>query len=66
MKVLMIHGSPRAEGNTFIALNEMKKIFDNEGIESQIVHIGNKAIRGCIACGSCYKNGKCVFDDSVN
>lgn len=66
MKVLMINGSPRAEGNTFIALNEMKKIFDNEGIESQIVHIGNKAIRGCIACGSCYKNGKCVFDDSVN
>lgn len=66
MKILLINGSPRAEGNTFIALNEMKKIFDNEGIESQIVHIGNKAIRGCIACGSCYKNGKCVFDDSVN
>lgn len=66
MKVLMINGSPRAEGNTFIALNEMKKIFDAEGIESQIVHIGNKNIRGCIACGSCYKNGKCVFDDSVN
>lgn len=66
MKVLLINGSPRAEGNTFIALNEMKKIFDAEGIESQIVHIGNKNIRGCIACGSCYKNGKCVFDDSVN
>ncbi len=66
MKVLLINGSPRADGNTFTALNEMKKIFDAEGIGTQIVHIGNKAIRGCIACGSCYKNGKCVFDDSVN
>lgn len=66
MKVLLINGSPRAEGNTFVALSEMKKIFDAEGIESQIVHIGNKNIRCCIACGSCYKNGKCVFDDSVN
>ena len=66
MKVLLINGSPRADGNTFTALNEMKKIFDAEGIGAQIIHIGNKAIRGCIACGSCYKNGKCVFDDSVN
>ncbi len=66
MKVLLINGSPRADGNTFTALNEMKKIFEAEGIGAQIIHIGNKAIRGCIACGSCYKNGKCVFDDSVN
>lgn len=56
MKVLMINGSPRINGNTSIALNEMEQIFLQEGIESEIVQIGNKAIRGCIACGSC---GKC-------
>ena len=66
MKVLFINGSPHANGNTYIALHEMEKIFDKEGIESEIVHIGNKDIRGCIACGSCVKNGKCVFDDMVN
>ena len=66
MKVLLINGSPRADGNTFTALNEMKKIFDAEGIGAQIIHIGNKAIRGCIACGSCMEKGRCVFDDLVN
>lgn len=62
----MINGSPRANGNTGIALKEMEKIFDQEGIESRILQIGNQDIRGCIACGSCMKNGKCVFDDLVN
>lgn len=66
MKVLMINGSPRVGGNTSIALNEMVKIFDAEGVESEVVQVGNKAIRGCIACGSCRDNGKCVFDDVVN
>lgn len=66
MKVLMINGSPRVGGNTSIALNEMLKVFEAEGVESEIVQIGNKDIRGCIACGSCGKNGKCVFDDVVN
>lgn len=66
MKVLMINGSPRANGNTAIALNEMKKVFEKEGIEVQILHIGNQAIRGCIACGSCANTGKCCFDDAVN
>ncbi len=66
MKVLMINGSPRAEGNTYVALREMEKIFNEEGIETEILQIGNKAVRGCIACGSCAKNGKCVFDDAVN
>lgn len=66
MKVLMINGSPRAEGNTYVALREMEKIFKEEGIETEILQIGNKAVRGCIACGSCAKNGKCVFDDAVN
>ena len=66
MKVLMINGSPRANGNTSIALHEMEKVFQEEGIESEILHIGNKEIRGCIACGSCAEKGKCVFQDMVN
>lgn len=66
MKVLMINGSPRAEGNTCIALREMEEIFKKEGIETELIQVGNKNIRGCIACGSCAKNGKCVFDDIVN
>ena len=66
MKVLAINGSPRINGNTSIALNEMKKVFDKEGIELEIVQIGNKNVRGCIDCGQCSKNGKCVFDDVVN
>lgn len=66
MKVLMINGSPRADGNTSVALNEMQKIFAEEGIDVEIVQVGNQAVRGCIACNSCSKNGKCVFDDVVN
>ena len=66
MKVLMINGSPHAKGNTYIALHEMEKVFAEEGIEAEILHIGNRDIRGCIACHSCAKNGKCVFDDLVN
>lgn len=66
MKVLMINGSPRINGNTSIALNEMEQVFLKEGIESEIVQIGNKDIRGCIACASCKERGRCVFDDVVN
>ena len=66
MKVLMINGSPNEKGNTYIALHEMEKVFIREGIETEILHIGNKDIRSCIACGYCAKNGKCVFDDAVN
>ena len=66
MKVLMINGSPRVGGNTSIALAEMEKIFAEEGIESETIQIGAQAIRGCIACGTCRKTGKCVFDDAVN
>ncbi|WP_026492228.1 flavodoxin family protein [Butyrivibrio sp. XPD2002] len=65
-KVLIINGSPRVGGNTSIALNEMVKIFEAEGVEAEVVQIGNKDIRGCIACGSCHEKGKCVFDDVVN
>ena len=66
MKVLMINGSPHIEGATKIALKEMEKVFLEEGIETEIITIGNKDIRGCTACYSCFKNGKCVFDDAVN
>ena len=65
-KVLIINGSPRAGGNTSIALDEMVKVFEAEGVETEVVQVGNKDIRGCIACASCKKNGKCVFDDVVN
>lgn len=66
MKVLMINGSPHTKGNTYIALKEMEKIFLQEGIETEIIQVGNKDIRGCIACYYCKENGKCVFDDMVN
>lgn len=66
MKVLMINGSPHKEGNTYIALHEMEKIFSYENIDTEILHIGNKEIRGCIACYTCKEKGKCVFNDIVN
>lgn len=66
MKVLMLNGSPHAEGNTYVALQEMEKVFVKEGIETEIIHIGNKDIRGCIGCGGCAGTGKCVFQDLVN
>ena len=66
LKVLMLNGSPRANGNTAIALREMEKVFAENDVECETVLIGNKAIRGCVACGSCAKKGKCVFDDAVN
>ena len=66
MKVLMINGSPHKEGNTYIALHEMEKIFAEAQIETEILHIGNKDIRGCVACGVCHKKGACTFDDLVN
>ncbi len=66
MKVLMINGSPRKEGNTQLALEEMALVLRNEGIEVEILQVGNQAIRGCIACNACRKTGRCVFDDLVN
>ena len=66
MKVLLINGSPKAERCTFTALSEVAKTLEAEGIETEIVHIGNQAIRGCIDCCACKKNGKCVFNDIVN
>jgi len=66
MKVMLINGSPHPQGNTFLALEEMRKIFAVEDIETELVHVGNKALRGCIACGSCAVKKQCVFDDLVN
>lgn len=66
MKVMMVNGSPHPNGNTATALAEMDKIFKTEGIETELVHIGIKPIRGCIACRACATKGKCVFDDAVN
>ena len=66
MKVLMINGSPRPDGNTSIALAEMEKTLAEEGVEVETVQVGNKDIRGCIACSKCAELGKCVFDDLVN
>ena len=66
MKVLMVNGSPHPNGNTATALAEMQKVFEAEGVETTLLQVGNKAVRGCVACGSCREKGKCVFDDAVN
>ena len=66
MKVLILNGSPKSNGNTMIAINEMVKVFEADGVETEIVQVGNKDVRGCVSCGSCGRTGKCVFDDIVN
>ncbi len=66
MKVLLLNGSPHKSGCTFVALHEMEQVFAQEGIETELVHVGNLPARGCIACNYCAKNGKCVHNDIVN
>ena len=66
MKVLLLNGSPHAKGSTYTALHEMETVFQQQGIEAELVHVGHLPVRGCIACGSCRKTGKCIFDDVVN
>lgn len=66
MKVLILNGSPRVNGCTARALEEVSKTLNEEGIETETINVGNKDIRGCIACNSCSKTGKCVFNDIVN
>ena len=66
MKVLLVNGSPRPKSNTLLGLEEMQKIFNEQGIETEIYNIGNKDIRGCIACRKCAELGHCVFNDTVN
>ena len=66
LKVLLLNGSPRKDGNTALALREMEKIFEQSGVEYETVQIGKMDVRGCVACGSCAQTGKCVFNDIVN
>ena len=66
MKILLLNGSPRPHGNTAAALEEMEKVFRAEGLETELVQVGNREIRGCIACNKCAELGRCVFDDLVN
>ena len=66
MKVLLINGSPHRDGCIARALKELEDTLNKENIETEVIHIGDKAIRGCISCYSCKKSGKCVFDDEVN
>lgn len=65
-KVLLLNGSPHVSGCTATALQEMVKVFKEEGFETELVQVGNKNIRGCIACGKCRELGRCVFEDQVN
>ena len=66
MKVLLINGSPHPKGCIGTAFQIMVEEFALAGVETEIINVGNEAVRGCIACGSCRKTGKCVFDDLVN
>ena len=65
MKVLLINGSPRGKGNTYIALSEVAKALEANGVEAEIVSIGAKAVQGCIACGRCAELGRCAFNDAL-
>ena len=66
MKVLMLNGSPAARGCTYTALSEVAGTLNENGVETEIVHVGHLQIRGCLNCGKCSELGKCVFDDIVN
>ena len=65
MKVLLINGSPRKEGNTFLSLSEVAATLKSNGVETQIINIGTKAVQGCIACNKCNELGKCAFNDEL-
>lgn len=66
LKVLLLNGSPRPNGNTAVALKEMEKVFNENGVDTEIVNVGNRDVRGCVDCNGCATKGKCVFDDVVN
>ena len=66
MKILILNGSPHRDGSVFTALNEVIKTLESEGIETELIHVGALAIRGCVACRKCVELGRCVFDDAVN
>ena len=64
--VLLINGSPNGHGCTYTALEEVSKTLNQEGVDTELIHVGNKPIRGCIGCKKCMTAGRCVFDDLVN
>ncbi len=66
LKVLLLNGSPREQGNIALAFREMEQVFEQKGVSYETILLGRRDIRGCIACETCRKNGKCVFDDIVN
>lgn len=66
MKVLLLNGSPHKNGTTSAALGEMIRVFEEEGVETELIQVGQLDIRSCVGCGSCGKLGKCAFDDIVN
>ena len=66
MKVLLLNGSPKRNGNTAFALSQMTEVFAQQGIETEIIQVGSQPLRGCMACGACHKTGNCVMDDLVN
>jgi len=66
MKVLLINGSPNMKGCTYTALTEVEKTLNEAGVDTEIIHVGNKDLRGCIGCRQCKKSGKCIFNDLVN
>jgi multimeric flavodoxin WrbA len=66
MRVILINGSPNAKGCTYTALTEVEKTLNEAGVDTEIIHVGNKNLRGCIGCRQCKKTGKCGFNDFVN
>ncbi len=67
MKVLILNGSPHKDGCTAVALNEMIRVFEEEGVETEVVQVGGRKIAGCAACGYCWQHDDCVYkDDAVN
>lgn len=66
MKVIAINGSPKANGNTALAIRKVTDTLNTEGIETETIHIGKMPLRGCIACGACSKLGRCAIDDGLN
>ena len=66
MKVMIVNGSSHENGTTMVAINEMIKVFDEEGVETEVIQLGSKPIPDCLQCNYCVKNGRCVFDDEVN
>ena len=66
MNVLLLNGSPHVQGNTALALAELEKTFRENGVDTELIQVGSKPVRGCVACGFCAQHGRCVFDDLVN